>query len=78
MPAHPRPLELICKYGPEGPSANLSDTPWNKVCEAIIKEFDQVIPALRMMLSLLAKISTILDISGAKARILRLLFYYES
>lgn len=72
MPAHPKTLELIRKYGPlVGPSANLSGHASGTKCEAIVKEFDQVIPGFEDDAFLTGQDSTILDISGAKARILR-------
>ena len=72
MPAHPKTLELIRKYGPlVGPSANLSGYASGTKYEAIIKEFDQVIPGFEDDAFLTGQDSTILDISGAKARILR-------
>ena len=72
MPAHPKTLELIRKYGPlVGPSANLSGHASGTKYEAIIKEFDQVIPGFEDDAFLTGQDSTILDISGAKARILR-------
>ena len=72
MPAHPKTLELIRKYGPlVGPSANLSGHASGTKYEAIIKEFDQVIPGFEDDAFLTDQDSTILDISGAKARILR-------
>ena len=72
MPAHPKTLELIRKYGPlVGPSANLSGHASGTKYEAIVKEFDQVIPGFEDDAFLTGQDSTILDISGAKARILR-------
>lgn len=72
MPAHPKTLKLIRKYGPlVGPSANLSGHASGTKYEAIIKEFDQVIPGFEDDAFLTGQDSTILDISGAKARILR-------
>ena len=72
MPAHPKTLESIRKYGPlVGPSANLSGHASGTKYEAIIKEFDQVIPGFEDDEFLTGQDSTILDISGAKARILR-------
>ena len=42
MPAHPKTLELIRKFGPlVGPSANLSGYASGTKYEAIVKEFDQ-------------------------------------
>ena len=58
IPAHPKTLELVRKYGPlVGPSANLSGHASGTKYEAI--DF------------LTGQDSTILDISGSKARILR-------
>ena len=72
MPAHPKTLELIRKYGPlVGPSANLSGHASGTKYEAIVKEFDQVIPGFEDDAFLTGQDSTILDISGFKARILR-------
>ena len=72
IPAHPKTLDLIRKYGPlVGPSANLSGHASGTKYEAIIKEFDQVIPGFEDDAFLTGQDSTILDISGAKARILR-------
>lgn len=72
MPAHPKTLELIRKYGPlVGPSANLSGHASGTKYEAIVKEFDQVIPGFEDDAFLTGQDSTILDISGTKARILR-------
>ena len=72
MPAHPKTLELIRKHGPlVGPSANLSGHASGTNYEAIVKEFDQVIPGFEDDAFLTGQDSTILDISGFKARILR-------
>lgn len=72
MPAHPKTLELIRKYGPlVGPSANLSGHASGTKYKAIVKEFDQVIPGFEDDAFLTGQDSTILDISGTKARILR-------
>ena len=72
MPAHPKTLELIRKYGPlVGPSANLSGHASGTKYQAIVKEFDQVIPGFEDDAFLTGQDSTILDISGSKARILR-------
>ena len=72
MPTHPKTLELIRKYGPlVGPSANLSGHASGTKYEAIVKEFDQVIPGFEDDAFLTGQDSTILDISGSKARILR-------
>ena len=72
MPAHPKTLESIRKYGPlVGPSANLSGHASGTKYEAIIIEFGQVIPGFEDDAFLTGQDSSILDISGAKARILR-------
>ena len=72
MPAHPKTLELIRKYGPlVGPSANLSGYASGTKYEAIVKEFDQLVPGFEDDAFLTGQDSTILDISGSKARILR-------
>ena len=72
IPAHPKTLELIRKYGPlVGPSANLSGYASGTKYEAIVKEFDQLVPGFEDDAFLTGQDSTILDISGSKARILR-------
>ena len=72
IPAHPKTLELIRKYGPlVGPSANLSGHASGTKYEAIVKEFDQLISGFEDDAFLTGQDSTILDISGSKARILR-------
>lgn len=72
MPAHQKTLELIRKHGPlVGPSANLSGHASGTKYEAIVKEFDQIIPGFEDDAFLTGQDSTILDISEAKARILR-------
>ena len=72
IPAHPKTLELIRKYGPlVGPSANLSGHASGTKYEAIVSEFDQVVPGIEDDDFLTGQDSTILDISGSKARILR-------
>ena len=72
IPAHPKTLELIRKFGPlVGPSANLSGYASGTKYEAIVKEFDQLVPGFEDDAFLTGQDSTILDISGSKARILR-------
>ena len=72
IPAHPKTLELIRKYGPlVGPSANLSGHASGTKYEAIVKEFDQLVPGFEDDTFLTGQDSTILDISGINARILR-------
>ena len=72
MPAHPKTLELIRKYGPlVGPSANLSGHASGTKYKSIVSEFNQVVPGFEDDAFLTGQDSTILDISGAKPRILR-------
>ena len=72
IPAHPKTLELVRKYGPlVGPSANLSGHASGTKYEAIVSEFDQVVHGIEDDDFLTGQDSTILDISGSKARILR-------
>ena len=72
IPAHPKTLELIRKYGPlVGPSANLSGHASGIKYKAIVSEFDQVVPGIEDDDFLTGQDSTILDISDSKARILR-------
>ena len=72
IPAHPKTLELIRKFGPlVGPSANLSGYASGTKYEAIVKEFDQLVPGFEDDAFLTGQDSTILDISGSKVRILR-------
>ena len=72
MPAHPKTLELIRKTGPLiGPSANLSGKASGTQCHQILKELDHGVLGLEDDSYLTGQDSTILDISGFKARILR-------
>ena len=72
MPAHPKTLELIRKHGPlVGPSANLSGHASGTKYEAVVKEFEQEVPGFEDDAFLTGQDSTILDISGIKAKILR-------
>lgn len=72
MPAHPMTLELIRKTGPLiGPSANLSGKASGTQCHQILKELDHGVLGLEDDSYLTGQDSTILDISGFKARILR-------
>ena len=68
IPAHPKTLELVRRYGP---SANLSGHASGTKYQAIVSEFDQVVPGIEDDDFLTGQDSTILDISGSKARILR-------
>ena len=72
IPAHPKTLELIRKYGPlVGPSANLSGKASGIQCQQILKEFGHGVLGLEDDSFLTGQDSTILDLSGSKARILR-------
>ena len=72
MPAHPKTLELIRKHGPlVGPSANLSGHASGTKYKSIVSEFNQVVPGFEDDDFLTGQDSTILDISGINARILR-------
>ena len=72
MPSHPVTLDLIRELGPLiGPSANLSGHASGTKYEAIVKEFDQLVPGFEDDPFLTGQDSTILDISGIKAKILR-------
>ena len=72
IPAHPKTLDLIRKFGPlVGPSANLSGHASGTKYRAIVSEFDQVVPGIEDDDFLTGQDSTILDISSSKSRILR-------
>ena len=72
MPAHPKTLELIRKTGPLiGPSANLSGKASGTQCQQILKELGHGVLGLEDDSFLTGQDSTILDLSGPKARILR-------
>ena len=72
IPNHPRTLELIQKTGPLiGPSANISNHDSGKVFATIQNQFGQKIEGLADDASLMGLDSTILDLSGVHARILR-------
>ena len=72
MPAHPKTLELIRKHGPlVGPSANLSGHASGTKCQQILKELGHRVLGFEDDSFLTGQDSTILDLSGPKARILR-------
>jgi len=72
IPAHPKTLDLIRKYGPlVGPSANLSGHASGITFEQILKDFDQEVLGLEDDAFLTGQDSTILDLSGDKVKILR-------
>ena len=72
MPSHPVTLELIREFGPLiGPSANISGQASGVTLKEILKDFDQEILGVEDDAYLTGQDSTILDLSGSKARILR-------
>ena len=72
MPNHPVTLELIREFGPLiGPSANISGQASGVNLKEILKDFDQEILGVEDDAYLTGQDSTILDLSGSKARILR-------
>ena len=72
MPSHPITLELIREFGPLiGPSANISGRASGISFKEILKDLDQEVLGLEDDAFLTGQDSTILDLSGSKARILR-------
>ena len=72
MPNHPVTLELIREFGPLiGPSANISGQASGVAFKEILKDFDQEVLGVEDDAYLTGQDSTILDLSGSKARILR-------
>lgn len=72
MPNHPVTLELIREFGPLiGPSANISGQSSGVTFKEILKDFDQEVLGVEDDAFLTGQDSTILDLSGSKARILR-------
>ncbi|KXT77344.1 YrdC/Sua5 family protein, required for threonylcarbamoyladenosine (t(6)A) formation in tRNA [Streptococcus sp. DD11] len=72
IPSHPATLDLIAKFGPLiGPSANLSGSASGVSFRQIMMDFGQEVPGLEDDAFLTGQDSTILDLSGPKARILR-------
>lgn len=72
IPKHPVTLGLIASCGPLiGPSANLSGQESGKRFEAILAAFDQQVEGLADDDALTGQDSTILDLSGSSAKILR-------
>ncbi len=72
MPSHPKTLAYIKDYGPlVGPSANLSGQSSGKYYKDILKSFNQPLLGLADDAFLTGKDSTIVDLSGEKAKILR-------
>ena len=72
MPSHPVTLELISEFGPLiGPSANISGQSSGVRFKEILKDFGQEVLGLEDDAFLTGQDSTIIDLSGDKAKILR-------
>ena len=72
IPKHPVTLDLISKYGPLiGPSANLSGKASGTSFQQIMMDFQEEVSGLEDDASLTGQDSTILDLSGERALILR-------
>ena len=72
IPKHPVTLDLIRKYGPLiGPSANLSGKASGTSFQQIMMDFQEEVSGVEDDDSLTGQDSTILDLSGEKALILR-------
>ena len=72
MPNHPVTLELIREFGPLiGPSANLSGQASGVSFKEIVKDFGQEVLGIEDDAFLTGQDSTILDLSGDEAKILR-------
>ena len=72
IPNHPVTLNLIRKYGPLiGPSANLSGKVSGTSFQQIVMDFQEQVSGVEEDAALTGQDSTILDLSGEKALILR-------
>lgn len=72
IPNHPVTLNLIRKYGPLiGPSANLSGKVSGTSFQQIMMDFQEQVSGVEDDAALTGQDSTILDLSGEKAHILR-------
>lgn len=72
VPNHPVTLELIKQCGPLiGPSANISGQVSGRNYLAILEAFDQKVTGFSDDVALTGRDSTILDLTGHKAKILR-------
>ena len=72
IPNHPVTLDLIQKYGPLiGPSANLSGKASGTSFQQIMMDFQEEVSGVEDDAALTGQDSTILDLSGEKALILR-------
>ncbi|MCP1639390.1 L-threonylcarbamoyladenylate synthase [Streptococcus gallinaceus] len=71
-PNHPQTLQIIAETGPLiGPSANISGQESGKKFSDIIKDFNQQVIGIADDEAITGQDSTILDLSGKTARILR-------
>ena len=72
IPNHPVTLDLIRKYGPLiGPSANLSGKVSGTSFQQIMMDFQEHVSGVKDDVALTGQDSTILDLSGEKALVLR-------
>ena len=72
IPNHPVTLDLIRKYGPLiGPSANLSGKASGTSFQQIMMDFQEAVSGVEDDVALTGQDSTILDLSGEKALVLR-------
>ena len=72
IPNHPKTLELVQQTGPlSGPSANISGRESGKIVADIKTQFNNEVTGLADDAALTGVDSTILDLSGETARILR-------
>lgn len=72
IPNHPVTLDLIRKYGPLiGPSANLSGKASGTYFQQIMMDFQEHVSGVKDDVALTGQDSTILDLSGEKALVLR-------
>ncbi|MDF9627335.1 Sua5/YciO/YrdC/YwlC family protein, partial [Bacillus cereus] len=72
IPKHLVTLDLIRKYGPLiGPSANLSGKVSGTSFQQIVMDFQEQVSGVEDDAALTGQDSTILDLSGEKAHILR-------
>ena len=72
LPNHPVTQELIAEFGPlVGPSANLSGQASGKIFADIMTDFSQQVSGLADDSAIQGLDSTILDLSGVQAKILR-------
>ena len=72
IPNHPVTLDLIRKYGPLiGPSANLSGKASGTSFQQIMMDFQEHVSGIKDDVALTGQDSTILDLSGEKALVLR-------